>query len=662
MLRTGFRVFAYCAVGAFVSAALLQAFLFDASEQAVSRSMRYDVSWAGSNGRIEAAHLEKSVARFAALGNSVDADKARLFYDIMRSRLETWDSGGFGAFLDRDPPMRARFEKLRGLIEGLAGDIERLEDPAAQKNILRVLERASPIIDRIGSSAHTTAVGDVAKVREDLGQRQYHHQLVILTLLAGATILFAMVTLQNASLRRAKGAAEKSASDYAYLALHDPLTNLPNRTAFDRRFRAMLESRDKGHKVVIFALDLDGFKAINDLFGHPAGDALLTGVARRLEAWTSSLDGCGMAARFGGDEFLILLKMEQSESAPEIAERLLQLFGTAIETSYGNLAIRATVGFAESRVDEEANEDLLLDANLALTEAKARGKGRVLQFEPNLRANFQRQQRIEADISGAIELGHIEPHYQLQVDLSTGRLTGFEALARWEHPELGWISPAEFIPIAESSGDVVALGNAILRRACEHISQLPEQLSVSVNLSVVQLHRDRLVQEVADILDETGVAPGRLTLEVTESIMIADPEGVLSRLNELKKMGVAIALDDFGTGYSALAYLTMFEWNELKIDRSFIEAARRSPSNWSVIRTVNMLARKIGARVVAEGIESEEQEAKLAQIGCDIGQGFLFGRPCPFEDLPSDLLQRVATLPAGWRFLKRDASDVRFTC
>lgn len=638
----GFRIFAYCAVGALAAAALLQIYLFDASEEAVSRSMRYDVSWMGANGRIEAAHLEKFAARFAALGSDADANKTRLFYDIILSRLETWGSGGFKLFLDQDPRRRARFEQLGSMIDSIGVDVARLDNPEARKKLLSVLERAAPILDRIGSEAHTVSVSEAAVVRDDIGRRQFHQRLVILALLAGAAALIGLVTLQNTSLRRAKATAEKSAADFAYLALHDPLTGLPNRTAFDDHFRAALGRQAYGCKIAAFALDLDGFKAINDLLGHPAGDALLAGVARRLEDWAIGLSANSMVSRSGGDEFLILLEMDHSDCAIHAADNLLRQFKMPIETSYGNVAIGATVGFAATRAGVPASQDLLLDADLALTEAKARGKGRVLQFEPKLRTNLQRRQRIEADIAGAVDQGQIEPYYQMQIDLATGRITGFEALARWSHPELGWISPAEFIPIAESCGDVVGLGKSILKTACHHASLLPPELSVSVNLSVVQLHSAQLIREVADVLKESGLAPNRLTLEVTESIMISDTAKVVSRLNELKQLGVAIALDDFGTGYSALSYLTKFEWNELKIDRSFTQAAQHHPMNWTIIRTVNILAKKIGARVVAEGIETKEQEAALAKIGCDIGQGFLFGRPLPFDELPAAMLQSMS--------------------
>ena len=476
---------------------------------------------------------------------------------------------------------------------------------------------------------------------------------MILALLAGAAVLIGLVALQNASLRRAKAAADKIAADFAYLALHDPLTGLPNRTAFDDYFRAALGRQAYDGRIVALALDLDGFKAINDLLGHPAGDALLVGVARRLEGWANGLKTNGLVSRPGGDEFLILLEMDHSDCAIHAADNLLRQFNTPIETSYGNIALGATVGFAATRAGDPSSQDLLLDADLALTEAKARWKGRVLQFEPKMRLNLQRRQRIEADIASAVDQGQIEPYYQMQVDLTTGQITGFEALARWNHPELGWISPAEFIPIAESCGDVVGLGNSILKTACHHASQLPAKLNISVNLSVAQLHRDQLVREIADILNESGVEPNRLTLEVTESVMISDTTMVLSRLNEMKQLGVAISLDDFGTGYSALSYLTKFDWNELKIDRSFTQAARHNPMNWAVIQTVNILAKKIGARVVAEGIETKEQEAKLAKIGCDIGQGFLFGRALPFDELPAAMLQSISNSQAARRARSR---------
>ncbi|MCF4098365.1 putative bifunctional diguanylate cyclase/phosphodiesterase [Maritalea mediterranea] len=637
------RVFAYCALGTLFVAAILQVTLFAATEDAVSRSMHYDVSWAGANGRIEAAHFEKHAARFAALGDQVDAEKARLFYEIFLSRLKTWDSGGFPSLvLDRNPRQRARFEKLRSLIDSIADDVANLEYPEAHRNVLSVLAQAAPIIDRIGSDAHTVSVSEADIVRSELQQRQFHQRLIILALLIGAAALIGLIIRQNTSLHRAKVAAERSAKDFSYLARHDSLTTLPNRTAFDEHFRSILAGKTIGKKATIFTLDLDGFKAINDLLGHPAGDALLVSVARRLMTWAARCGENYLVSRLGGDEFIILAELEQETNASHVAEDLLKQFKTPFETKFGNMAVGATVGFASRPISLPECENLLLDADLALTEAKAQGKGRVLEFEPNMRSNLQRRQQIERDISFAVETGQIEPHYQLQVDLRTGQIFGFEALARWKHPEFGWVSPSEFIPIAESCGDVVGLGKSILRSACFHANQLPMELNVSVNLSVVQLHSEQLVEDVAEILQESGLAPHRLTLEVTESIMISDTTTVLQRLDQLKRLGVAIALDDFGTGYSALSYLTKFAWNELKIDRSFTEAARQNPANWTIIRAVNILANNIGARVIAEGIETTEQEATLKSIGCDIGQGFLYSRPLPFEDLEATLRRLIA--------------------
>lgn len=627
-------MFALCALGTLLVAAILQVTLFAASEDAVSRSMHYDVSWTGANGRIEAAQFEKFAARFAALGDEVDAEKARLFYEIILSRIETWDSGGFSELvLDRNPRQRARFEELRTLISSIAEDVDNLDQPKAQKKVLSVLEQAAPIIDRIGSDAHTIAVAEADIVRSELEQRQFHHRLVILALLAGAAALIGLVIRQNALMHRAKIAAEKNAKDFSYLARHDSLTGLPNRSALEEWFQTVFGS-DQSHKLVaVYTLDLDGFKTINDLLGHPAGDKLLVSVSERLLKWAAKIDENCLVSRLGGDEFLILTELDHASSARSIAENLIEQFETPFDTEFGNMAVDATVGYAARWIGIDEYENLVLDADLALTEAKAGDKGRVLEFEPSMRSNLQRRQRIERDISKAVAIGDITPYYQLQIDLRSGRVFGVEALARWKHPEFGWISPAEFIPIAESCGDVVGLGRSILKQACYHASQLPEELKVSVNLSVVQLHDNQLIDEVKEILERSGLTPSRLTLEVTESVIISDTEAVVERLNQLKRLGVSIALDDFGTGYSALSYLTKFKWNELKIDRSFTEAARENPVNWTIIRGVRILAKDIGARVIAEGIETPEQEAKLANIGCDIGQGFLYSRPIPFNEL-----------------------------
>ncbi|MGE0585990.1 MAG: putative bifunctional diguanylate cyclase/phosphodiesterase [Flavobacteriaceae bacterium] len=463
-----------------------------------------------------------------------------------------------------------------------------------------------------------------------------------MALVIGVSGLLAYMLIQNRSLRRAGQIVAKNASDMSFLARHDALTRLPNRFAFDAAYRAAMAQRGSEARIAILAIDLDGFKTINDMLGHGAGDALLVAVAGVLRKTVLDWDKRNTAARVGGDEFLALLWTAPNGPHPrELAEELLLILQRPLETSYGSMTIGATIGVALSGSNAPAEDELIVNADLALTEAKGRGKQMVLEFHPQMRADLQRRLRIEADLAGAVEDGQIFPHYQPQFDLVSGRAIGVEALARWRHPELGWIAPDEFIPIAESCGDVGGVGRRILETACRDATLLPEHIGLSVNISVTQILKDDIHASVRDVLEITGLDPARLRLEITESAMMTDVNKVLITLNRLQALGVHIALDDFGTGFSALSHLTKFRWDELKIDRSLVASALTDPVNMTIIRSVRILARKIQARVTAEGIETPAQQQMLTTIGCDVGQGFLFSPPVPIEEIPPLLLRSM---------------------
>jgi diguanylate cyclase (GGDEF)-like protein len=655
----GFSLFAICATFCLAIVGVVHLHLFDASDDAVARSMRYDVSWIGANGRIEAAHLEKHVARFAALGEPADADAARLYYEILLGRMKVWDAGGYRQFIDLSPTRRDQFDAVRERTAALASDMARLDDPAAQRAILGALAEIAPLIDQIGAEAHTISVTEAAAIRNELQEKQQAQSMLVLLLLLCGAISLVLMVLQNRSLHAAHLKAEHHAKELSFLAQHDALTKLPNRLAFDAALRAV-STAEPNERIAVAAIDLDGFKSVNDILGHAAGDALLTGAAELFVNEVSRTDPRNIVCRVGGDEFLALFRITGGQAeALGLAQEILDLLREPIETTYGSLMVGASIGVAISGEDS-GDEDLILDADLALREAKAQGKGIVLGFEPRMRVDLQRRLRIEADLDRAIANGDIYPHYQLQFDLGSGRPIGAEALARWCHPELGWISPAEFIPIAESSGAVVRMGRAILETACRDATDFPEDFSLSVNLSVVQLLKDDIVGTVKGVLARTGLEPERLTLEVTESTMMTDLGKMLDVLARLKKCGVSISLDDFGTGYSALSYLTKFEWDELKIDRSFVASLLSNPMNLAIIRTVRALARKMGAKVTVEGIETVEQRRLLTRLGCDAGQGYLFGRPVPAQEIRSVLAgggRRDEESPVARRFRSQTTSS-----
>jgi diguanylate cyclase (GGDEF)-like protein len=640
-----FRVFAIGVTCSLAFAAAAHLYLFSALEDAVSRSMRYDLAWTGANGRIEAANLEKHVARFATLGAKSDADAARLFYEILRSRMNTWGSGGFLHFIESSPRRLAQFGALRARIEDLKGAIERLSEPDAQRHLLEALAEIAPMIDRIGAEAHTTSVAESAMVQDDLRHQQRLQRLLILALLASGAAALAFTTLQNRSLRAAHIAAARHAEDSLFLAHHDALTKLPNRPAFEAAYYSALQTKRIDERILIAAIDLDGFKLVNDLLGHAAGDAVLVTVSKLLASHAAHEDSRNIVCRVGGDEFLVLLWASAGSSTMAFAWRVLAALERPLDTPYGAIMIGASVGIATS--DVTPADDLLVNADLALTEAKARGKGIALAFDPGMLAGLRRRLRLEADLGPAIDRGEFVPHYQPKVNLASTELVGFEALARWRHPELGWIPPGEFIPIAEGSGGIVKIGRLMLELACRDAAAIPGNIGISVNISVVQILRDDIVGTVQDVLTRTGLAPSRLTLEITESVMMTDLEKVLDALKQLKTLGVLISLDDFGTGYSALSYLTQFRWDELKIDRSFIGRAWSDPINLTIIKVIKMLAQQMNAKLTIEGVENLKQRDLLREVGCDMVQGYLFGSPVPLSELQPILLRHLAVALAG---------------
>lgn len=629
--------FRYLAVGvacALTLAAFVQWQIKDASEDAVARGLQFDLSWTGTNGRLEKTELEKFVAKYAVTGEQHYADQAQLFYQVLQSRLNTWDAGGFRVFLERSPGRIERFDELTALVRGLRDEFANLSDPKAQQTILDTLELASPLINRLGGEAHTESIAEAADVRERLQERHFLDNVLSVGLIAVSGLLLVAMTFLNHGLRQAHRRARDSADAFAHQARHDALTGLPNRFAFGEALKDAVGSAEIGQPMALFVIDLDGFKPINDALGHAAGDELLQSVAERIRRASSRWAPCCEVFRLGGDEFTVLLKDEcASQKVFERANDLLAELRKPHRITAGNIIVDATIGIARSGRVMSGCDEIFVDADLALSRAKALGKGIALEYEPSMHAELRRRSEIEAALPLAIHNGEIFPHYQPQVDMISNRIVGVEALARWCHPNLGWISPVEFIPIAESSGRICEVGQLILTAACHDAMRLQADMRVSVNISVAQLMRYDVVDLVKEVLARTGLAPGRLKLEVTESIFMKDGDRIFATLRALKGIGVGISLDDFGTGYSALSYLQHFAWDELKIDRQFVKTLEAEEHSHHIVDAVASLAGRLGIPVTAEGIETREQHLMLRARGCKFGQGYLYGKPMTFDAL-----------------------------
>ncbi|HLJ07124.1 MAG TPA: EAL domain-containing protein, partial [Acidimicrobiia bacterium] len=431
------------------------------------------------------------------------------------------------------------------------------------------------------------------------------------------------------------GDQKRLQDELSHQAFHDSLTGLANRALFkDRVEHALLRTRRRRRPLAVLFLDLDRFKAINDSFGHASGDALLTAVSQRLSGCVRAED---TVARLGGDEFAVLVENLAGDAELElVAERIRDTFREPIVIDGRELVVAASVGIALSHTGDETADDLLRNADLAMYRAKSGGGGARL-YHPEMHAGIIERLELESDLRHALAREELYLVYQPIVDLATGRVSGAEALLRWQHPVRGVVSPAEFIPVAESTGLIVPIGEWVLRQACRDArrwSDLPggEQLSVSVNLSGRQLQTSELASVVPQALLEAGLAPERLMLEMTESVMIDGDDETLAVLHELRRLGLRLGLDDFGTGYSSLSYLHRFPIDVIKIDRSFVERLTGEGDEASLADSIVRIAHGLRVTTVAEGIEDRAQLRALQTMGCDHGQGYHFARPMSGAD------------------------------
>ena len=464
-----------------------------------------------------------------------------------------------------------------------------------------------------------------------------------------------VVTLQDVTDRR------RMQDELAHQAFHDGLTGLANRALFDDRVtHALARTGRTGVDPTVLSLDLDGFKAVNDSLGHPAGDELLRQVAARLLDQVRPAD---TVARLGGDEFAVLLEPGPGDTAADhraVADRLLAALTPPFTVAGRTVRVGVSIGLATADPDDGACTGFLLrDADTALYRAKAAGKARVVVFEPGMRAELLLHTQLAADLPGALAAGQLRVVYQPVVDLGTGVLESFEALLRWEHPTLGSVSPAVFVPIAEEDGSIVDIGRWVLEQATTTAAAWrsgpePSSVTIAVNLSVRQLEAPGLVDEVADVLARSGLAPEALCLELTETALVDDTDHAARTLGRLRELGVRIAVDDFGTGYSSLTHLRRFPIDVLKIDRSFVGGLHPGATATPIVEGLLELARVMGLDVVAEGVESQHQRDHLTAEGCRYAQGWLFSPALERAEAdlrvlaaPARAREAAAQLPAG---------------
>ena len=431
----------------------------------------------------------------------------------------------------------------------------------------------------------------------------------------------------------------RAEAQVAYLAHHDALTGLANRARhLDHAAELLSAIAHDGGIGASLCIGLDNFKAVNETMGQAAGDLLLQAVARRIN---KTLRQDAKAARLGGDEFGIIMPgVADVEEVSAVAKRLIEVISRPYMIQGQPIVIGASIGIAVAPGDGDEADKLMKNASLALSQVKQRGKGSYRYFEADMNARAQARRKLESDLRLAIEMGGLDVHYQPLVSLTTGHTVAAEALVRWLHPERGYVSPVEFIPIAEESGLITRLGDFVLRRACHDAMAWPEHMRVAVNISPVQFRGVDVCGMVRTALEASGLAPERLELEITESLFLDRSNVVLDTLDALRRLGTRIAMDDFGTGYSSLGYLCSFPFDKIKIDRSFVSGICGNVEKQAVVRAIVGLGDTLGKTITAEGIETDAELACLRHIGCEQGQGFLFSKARPQADMLAFLTKR----------------------
>jgi diguanylate cyclase (GGDEF)-like protein/PAS domain S-box-containing protein len=464
------------------------------------------------------------------------------------------------------------------------------------------------------------------------GAREWRHvELMLANLLHEPAIAGVVVTIRDIQERKA------FELQLTHQAFYDSLTGLPNRLLLrDRLSQALARAGRRGSQVALLFLDLDNFKLINDSLGHQIGDELLVEAAARLKSCVRTED---TVARLGSDEFVIVLEHPTSEAdAVSVAEAIASRFGRVFALGGRELSVTVSTGIALGEPDANRADDLVHNADVAMYRAKSGGKARHIVFDPAMHVDSLDRLELESDLRRAIDHGELRVHYQPIVFMRSGVIGEFEALVRWQHPKRGLVSPGEFIPIAEESGLILPIGQWVLEQACQQMAAWHAEfpfdppLRLSVNLSPRQFQQPALVDEVARAVREAGLPPDCLKLEITEGVIMRDVEATIDTLSRLKDSGIKLAIDDFGTGYSSLSYLKRLPLDVLKIDRSFVAGIGRDSDDTAIVRAIISLAKSLELEVTGEGIETPEHAALLTALGCDLGQGYYYGKPIDGAD------------------------------
>ncbi|MCH8342770.1 MAG: EAL domain-containing protein [Planctomycetes bacterium] len=568
----------------------------------------------------------------AALSESLTGDEQEFRQDLaaLQSMPLSQEEQGWAQELER------LFEEVVAGHATVHQDKQLLDGGVEEFGRLRIA-----LDDLLDDSIQQRAVEDIRSASSLAASRMKVFTLTAVVLTVAALLLLAPILRVARKMSDTERRLREREHQLRHDALHDSLTGLSNRALLNDRIEQCIEraKRHRDYRFALLFLDLDRFKVINDSLGHTVGDQLLVAIAKRFDACLRSTDTLArpdreVLARLGGDEFVILLEdLRDDTDASRVAERILAELSPAFQLAGHEITASASIGIALSGTDYDRADYMLRDADTAMYHAKAAGRSRYQVFDKPMHERAVKHLQLESDLRRALERQQFELHYQPIVSLKTARITGFEALIRWNHPKRGLVSPADFIPLAEETGLIVPIGRWVLHEACRQLRAWQEHcppdqsLSININISKRQVSEGNLARDVTKVLRRTGIDSRCLKLEITETVIMENPDSIMAVLGELKELGVELHMDDFGTGSSSLTHLHHFPLDVLKIDRAFLENLQGNLQYAAVVHAVVTLAHNLNMEVTAEGIETSEQLAQILALDCDYGQGFLFSKP-----------------------------------